>query len=153
MIPTKKVAYPVIDTETVEDVAERNRKLELEERKPLDDMPTLFDLSEFDAEPAEPVIERYVVVVSDEDGKSYWRREKQRGCYATDSFVEIDTTKPIPIRGVKLPTLYALPKGARNKVSDLYRRHKDGGDGINIWVQRWERKESETHWTAKEGFK
>jgi hypothetical protein len=113
----------------------------------------MFDLSELEILPEEPAITRYVIVVADADGKSYWRRVKQPGCYPKDDFVSIDTTLPIAAKGRKLPTLYPTPKGARQRVSDLYKRHKDGGVGLNCWIQRWERKESETVWHAREGFK
>ena len=116
---------------------------------------TLFDMEALVVPPAEPVIERYVVVIMDaEDGKSFYRRNKRHSDYDSfDDFVELDTDLPIPTKGTKLPTLYKTPNTARQRVSDLYRRHKKQGEGINIWVQRWERKESEAQWSPKEGFK
>ena len=113
---------------------------------------TLFDLNALIPPPAEPVIERYVVVVNTADGRSFYRRNKRTSDYDSyDDFVEIDTDQPIPTKGVKLPTLYRTPQAARSRVSDLYRRHKGGGEGLNCWVAIWTRRVSETCWHAQIG--
>jgi hypothetical protein len=118
----------------------------------MSDTLTLFNLDDLTPPPAEPVIERYVVVVNTDAGRSFYRRNKRTSDYDSfDDFVDIDTDKPIPTKGIKLPTLYRTPQGARQRVKDLFNRHKRGGDGLNCWVQVWTRKASDNRWHPKQG--
>ena len=108
-------------------------------------MKTLFDLP--DIKPIEETIIRYVVKVVDlDDGDvSYYRQKSVRSQYDTPTDF-INVSEPIKTRGQKLPKMYKSYTQANNRVVDLYSRHKKGGEGIRIGVEKWSRLESANEW-------